>query len=255
VADDTTDALPDALPDQGQMTLVEHLSELRRRLIISLVAVAVGAVVVFALWDFIIDILSEPYARATESETFPDGQKLVFLDPLEGFLVRIKVSTYGGIILALPVVLWQVWRFVTPGLYAKEKRYAIPFVVSSVFLFALGAVFAWLTIDKALDFLLGIGGDELQPLLSASKYISLIALMMVAFGAAFELPLLLVFLLLARVVNTAQLRRARRWAIVGIAVFAAVITPSQDPYSLFLLMIPMCIFYEIAILIGRVMHR
>jgi sec-independent protein translocase protein TatC len=251
VADHTADALP----EHGQMTLVEHLAELRRRLVISIVAVALGAVVVFALWDFIIDVLSEPYAEATESETNPDGQKLVFLDPLEGFLVRLKVSTYGGIIVALPVVLWQVWRFVTPGLYAKEKRYAVPFVASSVLLFALGAVFAWLTIDRALDFLLGIGGDELQPLLSASKYISLIALMMIAFGAAFELPLLLVFLLLARVISTAQLRQARRWAIVGIAVFAAVITPSQDPYSLFLLMIPMYLFYEIAIVIGRVMHR
>jgi sec-independent protein translocase protein TatC len=243
------------LPERGQMTLVEHLAELRRRIITSLVAVAVGGVIVFVAFPAIISFLSGPYADLTRSEQFPDGQRLAFFDPMEGFLVRLKVATYGGIVLALPVLLWQLWRFVTPGLYPREKRFAIPFLVSSIVLFALGGLLAWLTVPRALDFLLGVGGDDLQPVINASKYLSLVSLMIVAFGVAFEFPVLLVFLLIARVLTTRQLRRARRWVIVGIAVFGAVITPSQDPYSLFLLILPMYLFYELAILAGRLMKR
>lgn len=240
----------------GHMTLVEHLSELRRRLIISLVAVTLGAVVVFfVLYPLIIEVLSKPYADLTVSENFPDGKELAIFDPLEGFLVRLKVATYGGIVIALPVVLWQLWRFVTPGLKPSEKRYAVPFILSSVVLFLLGGVVAWLTVPQALDFLLGIGGEDLDPILSANRYLSLVSLMFLAFGTAFLFPVLLVFLLIARVIDTRQLRHFRRHVAVGIAVFAAVITPSQDPYSLFLLIIPMYLFYEASILVGRLMKR
>jgi sec-independent protein translocase protein TatC len=122
-------------------------------------------------------------------------------------------------------------------------------------LFFMGALVAMLTLPKALEFLLNIGGSDLQPLLTADKYISLVSLMILAFGAAFEFPVLLVFLLLARVLTTAQLRKWRRMAIVVIVVFAAVITPSQDPYSLFFMAVPMYIFYESSIIIGRVLKR
>jgi len=237
------------------MTLVEHLTELRRRVIVSLVAVAVGAVVVFFLWNPIIGVLTGPYRDVTHSAQYPHGRPLIFTDPLEAFIVRIKVATYGGIVVALPVLLWQLWRFVTPGLYPREKRYAVPFVVASILLFLLGGVVAWLTLPKALGFLLGVGGKDLEPLLSAGRYLSLVSLMIVAFGAAFEFPILLVFLLMARVLTTRTLRKYRRHAIVGIAIFAGVITPSQDPYSLFLMMIPMYLFYEAAIVVGRAMQR
>ena len=233
------------------MTVVEHLSELRRRIIISIIAVTLGAIVSFIFSESIIKILITYYRDATAGEK----DALIFLGPLDAFLTRIKIATYGGIVLALPVWLFELWRFITPGLNPKEKRYAIPFVFASIALFAMGAFVAFATLPKALEFLLDIGGSQLRPELTADKYLSFVSLMTVAFGVAFEFPVVLVFLLLARVLTTQQLRRWRRPAILIIVVFAAVITPSQDPYSLFFMAVPMYIFYEISIIIGRVLKR
>jgi sec-independent protein translocase protein TatC len=235
----------------GRMTVVEHLSELRTRLIISMIAITLGAIVCFIFSASIIKFFVQYYKDATH------GQKtsLIFLGPLDAFITRIKVATYGGIVLALPVWLWELWRFITPGLNPKEKRYAVPFILTSIVLFAFGGLVALLTLPQALEFLLTIGGNQLQPQLTADKYLSLVSLMIVAFGVAFEFPVVLVFLLLARVISTRQLRRWRRPAILVIVIFAAVITPSQDPYSLFAMAIPMYIFYEASIIIGRVLKR
>ena len=233
------------------MTVVEHLTELRRRIIISVIAVSLAAIVCFIFSESIIRFFVNYYRDATH------GQKnaLIFLGPLDAFLTRIKIATYGGIVLALPVWLFELWRFITPGLNPKEKRYAIPFIFASIVLFALGGYIALLTLPKALEFLLDIGGSQLRPELTADKYLGLVSLMIIAFGVAFEFPVVLVFLLLARVLTTQQLRRWRRPAILIIVVFAAVITPSQDPYSLFAMAIPMYIFYELSIIVGRLLKR
>src|SRR4029453_9599172 len=230
------------------MTGVEHLSELRRRIIISAIAVSIGAIVCFIFSESIISFFVTYYRDATH------GQKnaLIFLGPLDAFLTRLKIATYGGIVLALPVWLFELWRFITPGLNPKEKRYAIPFIFSSIALFALGGYIALLTLPKALEFLLDIGGSQLRPELTADKYLSFVSLMTVAFGVAFEFPVVLMFLLLARVLTTRQLRKGRGPGLLIIVVFAAVITPSQDPYSLFFMAVPMYIFYEMSIIIGRV---
>jgi sec-independent protein translocase protein TatC len=235
----------------GRMTVVEHLTELRRRIIVCIIAITIGAVVVYIFSLDIIRFLIDYYEDATDGEQ----DALIFTGPLDAFATRLKVATYGGFVLALPVWLLQLWRFVTPGLHKNEKRYAIPFVVTSVVLFVAGGFVAMLTLPKALDFLLNIGGSELEPLLTADRYLSLVTLMIVAFGVAFEFPVVLTFLLLARVVSTAQLRRWRRATIVIIVIFAAFITPSQDPYSLLFMAGPMYLFYEICIIIGRVMKR
>jgi sec-independent protein translocase protein TatC len=237
--------------DGGRMTVVEHLSELRRRIIVCMVAITIAAIVVYIFSLDIIRFLIRYYEDAT------DGQRdaLIFTGPLDAFATRLKVATYGGFALAMPVWLFQMWRFVTPGLNRKEKRYAIPFVLTSVLLFSLGGLVAMLTLPKALDFLLNIGGAELEPLLTADRYLSLVSLMIIAFGIAFEFPVVLTFLLLARVISVAQLRRWRRAAIVFITIFAALITPSQDPYSLLLMMVPMYLFYEACIIIGRILKR
>jgi sec-independent protein translocase protein TatC len=237
----------------GRMTVVEHLTELRRRILLSMLAVVGAAALVYWFEPDIIKFFLQYYKDATNhsknSETF------IFTGPLDAFVTRLKVGTYGGIVLALPFWLWHLWRFITPGLNPKEKRYAIPFVASSVVLFAVGAAVAMVTLPEALNFLLKAGGQEVQPLLTADKYISLVSLMILAFGLAFEFPVVLVFLLLAHVISTQTLIKWRRWAIVLIFVFAAVITPSQDPYSLFFMAIPMYLFYEISILIGKAMKR
>jgi sec-independent protein translocase protein TatC len=239
---------PDEL-DAGRMTLVEHLRELRRRLIISAVAIAIGAVVAFALYNSILKVLIAPYHDVTHRKS------LLITDPLEGFATRLKIAAYGGTFLASPVVLWQVWRFITPGLHKREKRYAIPFILSSVLLFVLGGFVAMLTFRPALKFLVGVGGSNLTTFFTPSKYLSLIVLMIIAFGVAFEFPIVLVFLELAGVVSSARLRKWRRPAIVIIVAVAAIITPSQDPYSLFAMAIPMYIFYEASILIGRALKK
>jgi sec-independent protein translocase protein TatC len=250
----------DRAPDEARMTLIEHLTELRRRVIVSAIVLVTCTIVVFLLYDHLLHFLSAPYEHVTRGKTACGGDathgcKLIATGPLEPFLVRLKVSTYGGIALSVPFVFWQIWRFVTPGLHRHERRYGIGFLIAIVVLFALGAVVAWFTVEKALEFLLGVGGSSIQPFITADKYLTLVTLMVAAFGVAFEFPVLLVFLLLVRVVNTRQLRNARRWMIVGIVTFAAVITPSQDPFSLFFMAVPMYIFYEIAIVIGRVMKR
>ncbi len=242
---------PAVTRDDRAMSVGEHLTELRRRLIISAIAVTVAAIVVYVFSLEIIRFLINYYEGAT------GGQRdaLIFTGPLDAFATRVKVATYGGIVLALPVWLFQLWRFVTPGLERNEKRYAIPFVVSSIVLFVAGGAVALLTLPKALDFLLNIGGSELEPLLTADRYLSLVTLMIVAFGVSFEFPVVVTFLLLAHVISTAQLRRWRRAALVVIVIFAAVITPSQDPYSLLFLAVPMYVFYELCIVIGRLLKR
>ena len=233
----------------GTMSVVEHLTELRDRIFYSLIAIAIGAVICFALFDRIIGFMVEPYKDITGQ----DG--LIFTKPMEAFLTRLKVGAYGGLVLASPVVFWQLWRFITPGLHPKEKRYAVPFVASSFILFAGGVILSLLTFPRALEFLIGVGGDNLRPLLSAGSYLSLVFLMAVSFGFAFEFPILVVFLLLARIITTAQLRHWRRIAFLTVVVIAAVVTPSQDPITLFALALPMYILYEGAILVGRFMKR
>jgi sec-independent protein translocase protein TatC len=239
-----------AAPD-GRMTVVEHLTELRRRLIISAVAVAVGAVFCFVFSENIISFFVQYYKDATDGEK----TQLIFLGPLDAFATRLKIATYGGIVLAFPVWLYQLWRFITPGLNPKERKYAVPFVLTSIVLFAIGGLVALITLPQALEFLLNIGGADLTPELTADKYLGLVSLMIVAFGLAFEFPVVLVFLLLANIITTQQLRRWRRIAIVVIVAFAAIITPSQDPYSLFAMAVPMWIFYELSIIIGRILKR
>ncbi len=242
-------AQPSSSAETG-MTLVEHLTELRKRLIICVLAVAIGMLIAFLAYDWIFSFLIAPYRDIATSSNAAFGGDLLQTDPLEGFGVRLKTSGYAGIALAMPVLLWQVWRFVTPGLYPHERRYAIPFVASALVLFVLGAGIAYYTLPRALEFLIDIAGEGFVTAFTAGKYFQLITYMMLAFGIGFEFPIVLVFLQLAGVVDAGALRRARRFAIVGICVLVAVITPSGDPYSMLMLSVPMVIFYEISILIG-----
>jgi sec-independent protein translocase protein TatC len=169
--------------------------------------------------------------------------------------VKVQIVIYIGLAIALPVLLYQLWAFIVPGLHDRERKMAIPFVVSSVALFALGAVVAFVTLPKGLNFLLGFAGSGVVPLISFDRYVTFVVLLTVAFGVSFLFPVLLIFLMLVGIINTSQLRKVRRFAILGIAVFAAVITPSSDPYTMLAMMIPMILFYEAAIIIGRLLKR
>ncbi|MGH2755546.1 MAG: twin-arginine translocase subunit TatC [Actinomycetota bacterium] len=237
------------------MSMMEHLSELRSRLIFSLAAFLVLSVVAFVFFNQISDFLLRPLCSLPEENLGPNGCRLIFTSALEPVTVRLKVTAMVGIVAASPIWLYQVWAFIVPGLHPKEKKYAIPFVFISVFLFAIGAVFAYVTLPSALRFLVSLGGENLIPFFSANEYLSFIGLIVLVFGVTFEAPLLLFFLGLVGVVNVAQLRGFRRSAIVGITVIAAVVTPSQDPYTMLAMAVPLYLFYEGTILALAVVAR
>lgn len=235
---------------EPRMSIWEHLAELRRRLIVSIVAVAVGAVVAYFLWPWLIDMISAPYCRQVDEEC-----TLYATDPLAPFTTRLQVAGYGGVILAMPVLLWQLWRFVTPGLHPHEKRYAVPFLAASLVLFIMGATAAYLALGPALDFLFAVAGEDISQIPTIDRYLSLAIWMMLAFGVGFEFPVLLVALQLVGILEPRQLAGFRRYAIVLILVVAAIITPSGDPVTLLALSIPMYALYEVAILIGWLVGR
>jgi sec-independent protein translocase protein TatC len=244
-----------ASPDD-RMTLTEHLAELRSRIIRALLGVVLGVIIVLAAYDPVLRFLLRPYNKlCTERGPSFCVAQLQSLGPLEAFSARLSISMYGGIILALPVIMWQVWRFIVPALHAKEKKYAIPFVLSSVALFALGGYVAYWSLDKALEFLISWGGAEVKANFQVSKYISLVGLMVAAFGVAFEFPVLLVFLQLVGVLTPQTLLKGWRYAIMVIFVIAAVITPSGDPYSMLAMALPMSLFYMLSIVIGLIFQK
>lgn len=235
------------------MSMLEHLYELRDRIIKCAIAIAVGGVVAWFLYPQIFDILLDPYCRLQGSSV--EDCLLLQTEPLEGFSVRLKIAGYGGIAIAMPVLLWQIWRFVTPGLYAHEKKWAYPFVFAAMALFLLGAGLAYYSLTPALEFLVNVGGDGLNQEFRPAPYFELITYMMLAFGVGFEFPIVLIFLQLAGILEAETLRKHRRYAVVGIVVLVAVITPSGDPYTLGILSIPMYLFYEGSILIGMLLTR
>ena len=250
----TADEMVDTADDS--MSLTDHLAELRSRIIRAALAVLIGMVVIIAFYDQVLDFLKQPYVDLCTSkpEDFCDPD-LFITSPTEGLSTRMRVGMYGGIIAALPVILWQIWRFVVPALHAKEKKYAVPFVLSSVVLFAAGGALAYTTVGRALEFLISWAGADVGELFTVSSYISLIGLMIFAFGVGFLLPVLLVFLQLAGVVTPKILLKSWRYATIGVFVLAAVITPSGDPVTLISLALPLLFLYFVAVLIGWLVMR
>lgn len=249
----------------GQMSLMEHLAELRMRIIRSGLAIVLGSILVIAFYDTVMGWLLDPYADLCRrqppdycGQSFdPDtGEVLLFNpDPIEGFSTRLRIGFYGGIVLALPVLLWQVWKFVVPALHKSERRYAVGFVASSVTLFLAGGFIAFTTLERALEFLISWAGEDVDPLFQVQAYVRLVTLMVVAFGVGFTIPVMLVFLQLLGVLTPQVLLGAWRYAIVGTFFVAAAITPSGDPISLMALSVPMVVLYFAAILIGRLVQR
>jgi sec-independent protein translocase protein TatC len=239
------------------MSVIEHLEELRSRLIVSIIAVGVGSVIGWVFFHPIFNFMTEPYLKLCKDGVIksPTGCKLVFTGVVEPFLIRFKVSLAAGLAIALPVLLYELWRFITPGLTKPERRLALPFVASSLVLFALGGLFAYLTLSKGLRFLLGFAGDSIVPLLTVDRYINFVIFMVLAFGLSFEFPLVLIMLCWVHVLSSQRLREWRRWAILFITIYAAVITPSQDPYTQIAMMVPMYVFYELSILVARALKR
>lgn len=239
----------------GEMPLAAHLAELRSRLFRALLALAVGTVVGYLLFPQLIDALIAPYCTALV-DIRPEGScNLVALRPLEPFSVRIRTSLVVGLFVGGPVIFYQLWRFITPGLTRRERRYALPFVVLSQVMFAAGIGFAYLVIPQGLQVLLSMGGPRIDALLAANEYLTFFLAMSIAFGLVFELPLVMIFLSLAGVLTAATLRRIRPYAIVLLFTLAAIITPTVDPITLLLVAGPMTLFYELSILAAWLIER
>jgi sec-independent protein translocase protein TatC len=240
------------------MTLVAHLTELRNRIAKALLALGLGTIVGFLWYDHgLLEFLSAPYCSLPAELRYQGDEscRLVVLDVFGGVLLRLKIGLIAGAVLSSPFWLWQLWAFITPGLKRNEKRYAVTFVFVSTMLFALGALLAYVTLYKGLELLLGLAGDEVAFQLTAPDYLGFVISLLVAFGLSFELPLIAVALNLVGVLSHAALAKSRRWIFFLTIVFAAFVTPTQDPFTMLAMALPMVVLFELAIQVARVVDR
>ncbi len=228
-------AKPSIVPvnEERRMTVIEHLEELRRVLIISLIAWALATVIGFAISQWTLGILLGPVHKVI------GGQKLIYPGPVDAFLLFFKIGIFTGFVLSSPIILWQVWTF----------------VASAVAIFAMGIGFAFFALPIALRFLTGIGNSELQYLPFADKYINFVLILIAIFGITFELPLAMTMLGLAGIVSTTFLKRNRLKFWIGIFVGANMVTPGVDPFTPLLLTAPLIILFELSILVIRALRR
>jgi sec-independent protein translocase protein TatC len=239
---------------EGRMSVLDHLRELRRRLIIVMLMIAAGAVIGWLVYNPLLEILKHPYCnipyqhRLGALNQSKSQCKLQFRAPLDGFTIRLKVSVVAGAIITAPLWLYQLWAFVTPGLRKNEKRWTVAFVLTSSLLFALGMALAYFTLYKGLSVLITQAGNGTQAALDVTNYISFVILILLVFGASFELPLLVVMLNAVRVLPFSILKRGQRLGVFLIFLFAAVATPSTDPFTMVAMAVPMVLLFELSVL-------
>lgn len=235
-------------PADPAMSLIEHLEELRRRLIIIVAAVVIGAVIGFILSSPALDVLIAPLPKGFE--------KLYFTGVADAFSVRLKVAVFIGVAIAMPIILFQVWRFITPGLTSRERRMVWPLLLAALALFALGLGVGYVIIPYALGFLLSFAEPgRIEPLLTISEYIGFVTTMMLAFGLVMEFPIVLVALSRAGILSHRVVAARRRQVIVGIVLFAVVVTPGGDPFSPSILAAVMYVLFEGSLVVMRLVRR
>jgi sec-independent protein translocase protein TatC len=235
--------------DERRMTIVEHLEELRRVLIISSIAWLVATVAAFVFHGAILDFLLRPLTTVLGKTNNHITSQAVFTSPTEGLTVPIKVSMIIGLVGALPVVVWQTWTFVSPGLRPVERKFVGPFIGSALLLFASGAAFAYFVMPIGLNFLATFLGGSAVYLPDINSYLSFLVILILAFGVTFELPVVIILLGILGIVSSRLLRRKRKGIWVGIIIGALLITPGADPYTPTALFVPLIVFFEASILI------
>jgi len=241
------------------MSLIAHLTELRNRVAKALLALLIATAIAFWWYEHGLgEFIRAPYCGLPAHLRYggsgaPCG--LLVTDVFGGVFIRLKVAFLAGAVLSAPFWLYQLWAFITPGLKRNEKRYGITFVFASTALFALGAVLAYISLSAGLKLLLGLAGDGVIVALTAQDYVGFVLSMLVAFGVSFEVPLIAVALNLVGILSHEVLSRSRRWLFFLTLVFAAIITPTQDPFTMLLMAVPMIALFEIAIQIARVVDK
>jgi sec-independent protein translocase protein TatC len=235
---------PAAPSEEKVMTLVDHLTELRKRIFISLAAVGIGAAVGFYYGPVLVSTLKAPLTRI-------DDRPLNFLAPGEAFFIYVKLALITGIVLAMPIILFQVWRFISPGLTPLERKTARPWVPVAVLFFAIGIAVAWVVLPFAISFLVSFESADLTYLPTADAYFGFVGTMFLAFGLTMEFPIVLVLLSKVGIITAERLRSSRRVVILGIAIFAAVVTPGGDLVSPAILGGVMYLLFELSIILVR----
>jgi sec-independent protein translocase protein TatC len=237
--------------DEKKLPLSAHLQELRKRLILSFIAVGIGFFICYALKEYLFSILSSPLIN----KVMPSGGSLIFTSVPEAFFTYMKVAFIAGLILTSPFILYQIWTFVAPGLYQKEKRYAIPFILGGTLFFAMGILFGYfIAMPTVFKFLLGYATGFIKPMPSMKEYLSFTIKFLLVFGLVFEFPVVLVLLAKIGVINAKMLARQRKYAILLIFIFAAVMTP-PDIISQMIMALPLIGLYELSILLSRVFGK
>lgn len=244
-------------PDDGRMSLSDHLRELRRRLFVSVLAVFVGSVVAWVFYQGIYDALRAPLQAAVDSLNAErkSDVRLVINNVAGGFLLQTKISLVTGIVLSSPVWLYQMWAFIVPGLHRTERRWTLLFVAIAGPLFAAGVALGYFVMPKGLAVLLGFTPEGVSNLIDSQHYLNFMLRILLVFGVSFEIPLFVVLLNLAGVVRARSLARWRAWIVFGVFVFAAVATPSTDPITMLLLAMPMTVLFLISEQVTRVIDR
>jgi sec-independent protein translocase protein TatC len=244
---------------EGRMAVLDHLRELRRRLIYMVLIVATGAVLGWIFYIPILHLLEHPYCSVPAKFRFNGSNNnkcvLTYNGVLDGFTARLKVSVIAGAVFTAPFWLYQIWAFVTPGLRKKERKYTIIFIAASTLLFIAGMALAYVVLSRGLNILIQQAGVGTQAILTITEYLSFVTLMLVVFGAAFELPLLVVMANLAGVLPASLLKKSQRIAVFLIFAFAAVATPSTDPFTMIAMAAPMVLLFELAVLFAVVHDR
>jgi sec-independent protein translocase protein TatC len=241
------------------MPVLDHLRELRRRLIIIVLIIVAGGIAGWFLYGHILEFLRHPYCSVPLKYRYvannTDQCSLVYHGVLDGFTTRLKVCAISGAVLTGPLWLYQIWAFITPGLRKNERKYTLWFIFFSTILFAAGVALAYVVLSKGLKFVLEQAGSGAVAQLTVSDYISFVTLMLVVFGAAFELPLIIVMANFVGVLSARVLKKTRRAAIFLIFLFAAIATPSTDPFTMCAMAVPMVVLFEIAVQIAAIHDR
>jgi sec-independent protein translocase protein TatC len=237
--------------EDHKMPFTAHLEELRKRLILSVAAIAIGTFISFGVKEWLFHLLMRPLVHA-----LPHGQKMIFTGLPEAFFVYLEISVIAGVILAMPVVLYQAWMFVAPGLYPTERQFAAPMVTLSTIFFAGGVLFGYSVVFPfAFKYLVGFETELVRPLPDMKEYMNLASALLLAFGLVFELPLVLTMLARVGIVSDSFLKKKRKYAFLLAFVAAAILTPTPDVFNQFLMAGPIIILYEISIVGAKIFGK